>query len=204
MYWKHIKIISAIIFVCLVSTLSFTIGVSYGVKFSQDSFINVLLPSLSAFGSWISGLGALAAVFTSLWLAEQNKKLSGEILENIFDVFEFENEPNDRLAIKVTSIGNKPSIVQSISITSKKTKVALMIANLDPAWNTLPMQINYGQQGVYVLPIKSEDSINDYVTKNCSGSYKSIEISVNTTVNSFKIPFNKQVIKHLQQRSANK
>lgn len=203
MDWKYIKIISAVVAVLLIAVLSFIIGVSFGVTFEQNSLKDILIPSISAMGSWVAGLGALAAVFTSLWLAEQQKKINDENLTNLFDVFVFPPDMTGRLTIKVTSTGNKPSNINSLSICSKDSDVALMVAQLDPRGNQLPMQLAYGQQGIYVLPSNTENSINDYVKNRCSGSYKNLILSLNTSINSFSLPFNSKVIKHLVESSAN-
>ena len=48
------------------------------------------------------------------------------------------------------------------------------------------------------------DSINDYVQKNCSGSYENLMLSVNTSINSFNIPFNEKVIEYLEVSGTNK
>mgnify|MGYP000211837222 CR=1 FL=1 len=204
MDWKHIKVISAAVVVLLIAVLSFVIGVSFGVTFEQSSLKDILIPSLSAMGSWVAGLGALAAVFTSLWLAEQQKKINGENLTNVFDVFVCPPDMTGRLTVKVTSTGNKPSNINSLSIYSKDSDVALMVAQLDPRGNQLPMPLAYGQQGIYVLPSNTENSINDYVKNRCSGSYQNLILSVNTSINSFNIPFNSKVIQHLEESSANK
>lgn len=204
MDWKHIKVISAFVVVALIAALSFVIGVSFGVTFDESSLKDVLIPALSAMGGWVAGLGALAAVFTSLWLAEQQRKENGENLDNVFDVFISPPNMTGRLMIKVTSTGNKPSNINSISIYSKDSDVALMVAQLDHSGNQLPMQLAYGQQGIYVLPLNTEASINDYVHNRCSGSYNNLVLSVNTSLNSFNIPFNSKVIQHLVESSANK
>ena len=125
MDWKHIKLISVAVVVVLIAALSFVIGVSFGVTFEQDSLKDVLIPSLSAMGSWVAGLGALAAVFTSLWLAEQQRKNNSESLKCVFDVFVIQGEPNDALAVNVTSNGNKPSYINSITIHSSNSTVAM-------------------------------------------------------------------------------
>jgi hypothetical protein len=201
--WKHIKIISAIVGVTLIASLSFVLGISFGVTFNQDSLINVVIPSLSALGSWVAGIGALAAVFTSLWLAEQQRKNSGESLKNAFDVFVFPPDLESRLAVNVTCTGNKPSNLNSITIHSKDSQVALAVVQLDIQGSQLPMALSYGQVAGFILPLNSETSIKDYVKNNCSGSYKNLVLNINTSTKSFSIPFNNEVIKHLQD-SANK
>jgi hypothetical protein len=201
---KNIKLILAIVFIVITSALSFVIGVSVGVNSDQSFLTEVIIPSLSAMGSWVAGLGALAAVFTSLWLAEQQKKINGENLTSVFDVFVFLPDMTERLAVKVTSTGNKPSNLNSLSIYSKDSDVALMVAQLDHNGNQLPMQLSYGQEAIYILPSNTVDSINDYVQKNCSGSYENLMLSVNTSINSFNIPFNEKVIEYLEVSGTNK
>ena len=95
---KNIKLILAIVFIVITSALSFVIGVSVGVNSDQSFLTEVIIPSLSVMGSWVAGLGALAAVFTSLWLAEQQKKINGENITSVFDVFVFLPDMTERLA----------------------------------------------------------------------------------------------------------
>jgi|25_taG_2_1085351.scaffolds.fasta_scaffold25858_2 hypothetical protein len=79
-----------------------------------------------------------------------------------------------------------------------------MVAQLDHNGNQLPMQLSYGQEAIYILPSNTVDSINDYVQKNCSGSYENLMLSVNTSINSFNIPFNEKVIEYLEVSGTNK
>ena len=150
----------------LIAIISFVIGVSFGVTFEKGSLINTLIPMLSVMGNWIAGLGALAAVFTSLWLADQQRQNNSEKLKSIFDVFVFTTTPDDMLTVAVTCIGNKPSNINSISIRSKDCNVALAIAHLDIHGNQLPMSLSYGEQAHFILPLSSEASIKDYVRRS--------------------------------------
>ncbi|NOH54226.1 hypothetical protein F0266_14900 [Vibrio coralliilyticus] len=47
-------------------------------------------------------------------------------------------------------------------------------------------------------PPSFHDAINDYVDKHCSGSYRNLLLSVNTTTDSFKVKFGKNVLEHLK------
>ncbi|HHY0435697.1 TPA: hypothetical protein ACVU31_002486 [Vibrio parahaemolyticus] len=199
MNWKHITLISTIVCIILVAALSFVVGISYGVSYNQDTLIEVLIPALSALGGWVAGLGALAAVFTSLWLAEQQRKSNGESLKCVFDVFVFQGEPNEALAVSVTSNGNKPSTINSITIYSTGAKVAMSIQEFSPSSSPLPSFLPYGQQAVFKLSSGAKLHINDYVKNHCEGSYKNLFLSVNTTTSSFKVNFGDSVIEHLKK-----
>ncbi|SGY95945.1 hypothetical protein [Moritella viscosa] len=199
MDWKHIKIIVLIVGMILIAALSFVIGVSFGVTFEEGSLTDTLIPILGVMGSWVAGLGALAAVFTSLWLAEQQRKNNIEKLKSAFDVCVFSTAPDDMLAVSITCIGNKPSNLNSISIRAKDCEVALGIAQFDIQGNRLPMSLSYGEQGCFILPLNSETSIKDYVKKHCSGSYKNVDLYVNTSTKSFRVPFNNTVVEYLKK-----
>lgn len=204
MDWKHLKLISIVVAITLIAALSFVIGVSFGVTFEQKTFTDLVIPVLSVMGNWVAGLGALAAVFTSLWLADKQRKNDCEKLQTIFGVFVSPPDLTPRLMVRATSIGNKPSNINSITIYSKDAKVAMTVAELDRQGNQLPMPLSYGQKGMYILPLGIESHINSYVKEHCAGSYKNLVASVNTSLNEFKIPFNEKVIQHLEQSSANK
>ena len=198
MDWKHIKLILAIVGIVLIATLAFVLGVSFGVTFEKGSLTEIVIPALSAMGSWVAGLGALGAVFTSLWLAEQQRKNSGENLKCVFDVFVIQGEPDDALGVVVTSNGNKPSNINSITIHSSDSTVAMSIQQFAPSSAVLPTYLPYGQQASYFLSSDFKSHINDYVNNHCSGSYRNLFLSVNTTTNSFKVKFGKTVLEHLK------
>jgi len=149
--WKHIKFISAIVGIILIAALSFVIGISFGVTYKQGTLTVVLIPALSAMGSWVAGLGALAAVFTSLWLADQQRKNSGENLKCVFDVFVIQGESDSSLGVVVTSNGNKPSNINSITIHSTDSTVAMFIQQFSPSSARLPVSLPYGQQVSFLL-----------------------------------------------------
>jgi hypothetical protein len=196
--WKHIKYISVVVGVILIITLAFVLGISFGVSYEKGSFTEIVIPVLSAMGSWVAGLGALGAVYTSLWLAEQQRKNSGEKLNCIFDVFVFQGVPDDSLCVIVTSNGDKPSNINSITIHSTDSTVAMSIQQFAPSSTALPTYLPYGQQASYLLSSDFKSHINGYVNKHCAGSYKNLTLSVNTTTDSFKVKFGKTVIEHLK------
>lgn len=80
MDWKQFKNISIVVGILLIAALAFVLGISFGVTYEKDSFTDIVIPALSAMGSWVAGVGALGAVFTSLWLAEQILNKTGMFL----------------------------------------------------------------------------------------------------------------------------
>ncbi|RDX37039.1 hypothetical protein DZA51_03135 [Vibrio campbellii] len=198
MDWKYIKFISAIVGIVLIATFAFVLGISFGVSYDKGSLTEIVIPALSALGGWVAGLGALGAVFTSLWLAEQQRKNSGENLKCVFEVFVIQGMPDEVLGVVVTSLGNKPSNINSITIHSSDSTVAMSIQQFKPSSAALPTYLPYGQQASYLLSADFKQHINNYVNKHCSGSYLNLFLSVNTTTNSFKVKFGKNVLEHLK------
>ena len=199
MDWKHIKLFLIVVGVILVAMLSFVLGVSFGVSYEQNNLLNIVIPFLGVLGSWVAGLGTLAAVFTSLWLADQHRKRDAEKLNIVFSVFISNINPKPYLAVIITCNGNKPSKINSISIHSNDSKMALMVNGLDSTGNQLPMSLSYGEQATCILKKETEDSINNYVKNMCSEIYKDLYLSVNTSTNCFTTPFNVKVIEHLNK-----
>lgn len=198
MDWKHIKFISATVGILLTAALAFVLGISFGVTFDKGTLTEIVIPALSALGGWVAGLGALGAVYTSLWLADQQRKNSGENLNCVFDLFVIQGVPDDKLGVVVTNTGNKPSNINSITIHSSDSTVAMMIQQFEPSSAVLPTYLTYGQQATYFLSPSFKQNINNYVNKNCSGSYQNLVLSINTTTNSFNVKFCKNVLEHLK------
>jgi vacuolar-type H+-ATPase subunit I/STV1 len=195
---KNIIILSIIVGT-IFALLSFVLGVSLGVSNDQDTLLKFAIPILGVMGNWVAGFGAIFAVFTALWLADQQRKRDSENLKLAFSVYISPGILNPYLAVIITSNGNKPSKLNSISIHSKNSKVALAIMHLDSSGHQLPMQLSYGEQATCILIPKSESSINDFVKDNCSGIYKNLHLNVNTTTRNFTTPFSSAVIEHLKK-----
>ncbi|MBQ4831592.1 hypothetical protein J8L84_20140, partial [Alteromonas sp. MMG017] len=183
----------------LVAILSFSLGVSFGVASDQESFKNLLVPVLGVIGNWVAGIGALGAVITSLWLAEKQRKLDSEQIKTDFGLYVAPPNMSSRLATNVTSTGNKPAYLNSISILSEQSSVAISIAELGREGNQLPMSLSYGQKGFFFFPIGIESHINDFVKQHCNSVYKGLRLSINTNLNQFEMAFPAKVIKHLQE-----
>ncbi|WP_022954258.1 hypothetical protein [Leucothrix mucor] len=202
MDWKHIKLFLIVVSGILIASLSFVLGISFGVSYEYDSLLTVLIPFLGVLGNWVAGLGALAAVFTALWLADQQRKRDAEDLNIVFSVYISTINPEPYLAVIVTCKGSKPSRLNSITIHSGNSKMALAISQLDNTGNQLPILLSYGQQATCILKRGTSTSINDFVKNNCSGLYQNLYLSINTSTMSFKTPFDAKVIEYLEEKSA--
>ncbi len=59
----------------------FLLGLSFGLSNNHDKFITETVPVLSMLGGWVAGIGALAAVLTTLWLADKQRRDDVESLQ---------------------------------------------------------------------------------------------------------------------------
>ncbi len=200
---KHIIILSILLSI-IVAFISFVLGISIGVSSEQETFLKFTIPILGVIGNWVAGVGAIFAVFVALWLAEQQRKRDSENLQLNFSVFITAGNPNPYLAVSVTSNGNKPSKINSISVHSKSSKIALAIMQFDIVGHQPPTLLTYGEQATFILVPKTEEGIRNFVKENGSGLYKNLYLGISTSTSFFKTPFSSAVIEYLQKNDANK
>ncbi|MCV6621633.1 MAG: hypothetical protein OIF51_07760 [Cellvibrionaceae bacterium] len=203
MTWHSQKKILLAVAVILIGLLSFAIGVSFGTSYDKGSFINVLFPALSVVGNWVTGIGAVAAVFTSLWLADNQRKLNSEDIGVKFNLIVSPPDMTKRLMVSAVSKGNRPANVKSLSIYSGDSTVAMWVKDLDPQSSHLPLVMPYGHDASFILVPDTESFIIDYVQEHCEGKYSGLKMQLNTTLGSFSIPFSKEILEHLQNFGAN-
>ncbi len=204
MTWHNQKKILLAVAVILIALLSFAIGVSFGVSYDNGSLINVLFPALGVVGNWIAGIGAIAAVFTSLWLADNQRKLNTEEIEVKFNLVVSPPDMTSRLMVSAVSKGNRPANVKSLSIYSANSTVAMWVKDLDPQSSHLPIVMPYGHDASFLLVRGTESYINGYVKEQCNGEYSGLRMQLNTTLGSFSVPFSSEVLEHLRSVGANK
>lgn len=149
MSWHNQKKILLAVAVILIALLSFAIGVSFGTSYDNGSLINVLFPALGVVGNWIAGIGAIAAVFTSLWLADNQRKLNSEEIDVKFNLVVSPPDMTSRLMVSAVSKGNRPANVKSLSIYSANSTVAMWVKDLDPQSSHLPIVMPYGHDASF-------------------------------------------------------
>ncbi len=199
--WRNQKRILQAVAVVLIALLSFAIGVSFGISYDKESLVDVLFPALSVVGNWVAGIGAVAAVFTSLWLADNQRKLNSEELDVKFSLVVSPPDMTSRLMVSVVSKGNRPANVKSLSILSPDSSVGMFVKDLDPQADNLPIVMPYGHDANFLLVQGAESFINNYVKKHCRGDHSGLRIQLNTTLGTFFVPFSNEIVEHLRKSS---
>ena len=69
LFWRAFLVVVVITAV----GLAFLLGLSFGLSNNHDKFVTETVPVLSMLGGWVSGIGALLAVITSLAIVKRNE-----------------------------------------------------------------------------------------------------------------------------------
>lgn len=194
MSWDRQKFVLLFTGVLLLLILVFLLGVAYGVSSGRNQFINTLIPVFSAVGSWVSGIGALGAVFVALWLAEQQDKKNREHLNLDFNCVLTSLHEDGLLCIEAVSAGQKPSNISSIYLSGGKgcTKKIAWVEFAQGS-TALPSKLGHGEKAYYFLLPGSEKQIGEYIKNHCNGRAKELNILVNTTTEVFALKPNKEM-----------
>lgn len=195
MNWRNQKIALLSCGISLIVLLAFLLGIAYGTSSERDRFVDISISAFSAVGSWVSGIGALGAIYVALWLAEQqarkdrehiNIKFSCVILPSMYE--------GALLCIEAVSVGQKPSHIRSLNISGGKNCThSIALINFARGSSALPTRLGYGEEANYFLPPNFEKEIGKYIKEYCNGSANEICIYINTTTEVFRIDPDKQM-----------
>lgn len=117
--------------------ISFALGVTFGVTTDGADFKGYWIPVLGMIGGWVSGLGALAAVVVSLWLAHKQSREDTELIDGRF--FEATTGSEDFFALTIVSKGKRPAKVRSITLGGLGAKKHLFVAQWGVGSSALPV-----------------------------------------------------------------
>lgn len=166
--------------------LAFLLGLSFGLGNNHHEFIAETVPVLSMLGGWVSGLGALAAVFTTLWLADKQRREDVESLRiSVRSAIADTGEGGWFIAIGITSDGKRPVRVTSLSVQSPHAKSYLHVSQFWWGSDSLPAPMTYGDSISLHLPPGFDRQINEYVSRHCRGNTAGLKFVVSTTLHDF-------------------
>ncbi|MBU1308522.1 MAG: hypothetical protein KKE30_03185 [Gammaproteobacteria bacterium] len=185
MSWKKEKAILLSMGALLFGLMCFILGIAFGASSDQTEFSGTILPVLSVVGTWVSGLGSLGAVIVALWLAEKQRRAESELLELDLGFFIIPFASEAVLMISAVSKGKRPSEINSVSIYGKTANAKMYLVNFLPCGSQLPVNIGYGKKASFFCEVGFEYQIGEYISTNCNGSAKELELCVSTTTKNF-------------------
>lgn len=193
-----------ITFLCIISILLcilfYALGVATGVSASVDDFKETVT-FLSMLGGWVSGLGALAAVGATLWLAERQRREDSESLKIRISNVLVSGYRGDFLAIDVVSNGKRPCVVRTISFECPTARNSLNVTTVIPDSSPLPQPLNYGEGATFILPYFFIGEIAGFINKHCNGRAVSIYVVVSSHLESFKASVSPEMLENFNAQA---
>lgn len=174
---------------------AFLLGLSFGLGNSHGKFIAETVPVLSMLGGWVSGIGALAAVLTTLWLADKQRRDDVESLRvSVRSAIANTGEGGWFIAVKVTSDGKRPVKVTSLSVHSPYAKKYMHVARFWLGSDPLPASMTYGDSISLHLTPGFDGELNEFVNKHCHGKTAGLKFVVNTSLHEFSGAIHKNLL----------
>lgn len=176
----------------ITSLIFFGLGAAYGTSIGTEEFKGLVVPVLDMLGSWVSGLGALAAVMLSLWLTGKQGRENAENIE----IRQLAKE--QFLELKLISKGNRTAVVTGVELFESRSGKRI---NIDKYMElpVLPAKLEYGDQVTFLLWSKHEKEIRDEAYRWFVGKFSNMELKVTTTIGVYLEPLNKIYVDSLRR-----
>ncbi|KRP59080.1 hypothetical protein [Pseudomonas trivialis] len=173
----------------------FLLGLSFGLSNNRDKFITETVPVLSMLGGWVAGIGALAAVLTTLWLADKQRREDVESLRvSVRSAITNTGEEGWFIALGITSDGKRPVKVTGVSVQSPHARNYLHIHQFWLGSHPLPAAMTYGDSISLHLTPGFDRQINRYVEQYCRGNASGLKFVVSTTLHEFNASIDKNML----------
>ncbi|MQU08603.1 hypothetical protein [Pseudomonas helleri] len=165
--------------------LAFLLGLSFGLGSSHGKFIAETVPVLSMLGGWVSGIGALAAVLTTLWLADKQRREDVESLRVTINMSLISHDAPWFITVQAVADGKRPSTIRGLTFTSPHARSAIHVTGFMDFGNQLPIQLSYGEKADFHLDYGIEMELRDFVDRHCKGKSAGLKVVISTNLNSF-------------------
>jgi hypothetical protein len=164
---------------------------------------------LSIVGSWLAGIGSLAAVITSLWLARKESRIKLAVTVKHMKVLtQGGKERPDYVNIKVVNLNIRPAKITNIGweVGRFKNKVHFLQLFGDSNSDQIPKVLNEGEEGNFMVPFRLRNTDDDWIKRfpkdlllpNPKRKIKTLKTIVYTSVNKkFKVKPDKNLISTL-------
>lgn len=193
--FRLLRWVFLIVVLVTVIGLAFLLGLSFGLGNSHGKFISEAVPVLSMLGGWVSGIGALAAVLATLWLADKQRREDVENLRvSVRSAIADTGEGGWFISIGITSDGKRPVKVTSLSVQSPHARNYLHVSEFGWGSDPLPAPMTYGDSISLHLAPGFDRQISSYVRKHCSGNTRGLKFVVGTTLHEFSSPIHRSLL----------
>lgn len=165
--------------------LAFLLGLSFGLSNNHDKFISETVPVLSMLGGWVAGIGALAAVLTTLWLADKQRREDVESLRVTINMSLIHPDQPWFITVQAVADGKRPATIRGLTFTSPHASSAFHVTGFMAFGNQMPTQLSYGEKADFHLDYGIERQLRGFVDEHCKGKSAGLKVVISTNLNSF-------------------
>lgn len=194
--------------VALLVGLAFLLGLSFGLGESNASFVNEVVPVLSMIGGWVSGIGALAAVLTTLWLADKQRRENAEKLELRCEIKPAVGGTSlwggKDLVVEFICSGTRPVRVSGARIGARKSSKGWIAYMSGPTGKGFPFTLNYGESEEIRLSYRDITDVLSYFDANHNGDLSIAQAVVFSTLGHWELDVSSVLsqLKHYREKQA--
>lgn len=177
------------ILACIISGL---LGLTAGVNLNPQSTVR-FVPQWGSLGDWVSGLGALLAVLSSLWLARRGERLMAEREKEDIRI---EQTASDFYAsVRIVSHGLYPVTVKAVLIVRPGNGAFSVPTNLEnDVVITLPKRLEFREEIHFVWRVDLTRSFLSRISLLEVESLSDLRIEVMTVLGSFVVPLAPELV----------
>jgi|GEM_PF-2909296 len=182
----------------LLVAISLLVGLVVGFAFAiqlNPQTADVYLLNLGSVGDWVSGVGALTAVFVTLWLSDKQRK------ENTERIKVEQVSRDEGLLISVISSGNRPSFVTGLYIGHKGSEEKIHLSKSSLLKDRFPVgRIDFGELISVLVLDKFRLQIAQEAERRFGGEFDGILLVITTSLGRFSFPLDSVYVSYMRLR----
>jgi hypothetical protein len=181
------------------------------IKVDANGMDNITLQVWSVIGTWVAGLGTLAAVVVSLWIALHQSRVKLEVgAGHRLLITPGSQEKPEYCLIRVVNVGLRPAKITHVGweIGKGKNRKYMLQSFGFPESDSIPKTLQEGEEANFMIPLNYANANDDWIIRfpkylaeeNSSKSFSSLKVTVNTSVGqTFKRKVEENLIRKLEE-----
>lgn len=184
------------LWMCVFIAISLLAGIAIGFAAAiqiNPQTADIYLLNLGSVGDWVSGVGALAAVFVTLWLNDKQRR------ENTEKITVEQVSRQEGLLIKIISAGNRPSLVTGLYIGEKNSEKRLNLSTSKFIEKRFPIgRIDFGELISVLVLDKFDLEIAQDADQRFNGNFGGLLLVVTTSLGRFRFPLDSIYVSYMR------
>lgn len=187
--------------ICIVlvtNIVSALLGLTAGINQNPQATVR-FVPDWGSLADWVAGIGALAAVFATVYFGwKQRQDLLPRLsMHAMGAIVALANVPINIFVLKLSNPGSVPVELKGVFINSDHSTDALCIPTnmVIPGTESLPAVLSPGKGMTIHFDRHALAALKKYVREQCGGENKGLHLSVTGSVRDFSIPLDPAIAK---------